>query len=53
MKKVTQTPEFQKKMANMGEIYRFLGPDEVKARLDGDYQAMVEMLEENPDALSR
>ena len=53
MKKVTQTPEFQEKMANMGEIYRFLGPDEVKARLDGDYQAMVEMLEENPDALSR
>ena len=53
MKKVTQTPEFQGKMANMGEIYRFLGPDEVKARLDGDYQAMVEMLKENPDALSR
>ena len=49
IKKVTDNEEFQKSMADMSEIYRFLGHDEVKARLDQDYQAMEELLKNNPD----
>ncbi|MCI8453198.1 MAG: hypothetical protein HFE84_01075 [Lachnospiraceae bacterium] len=47
---VTETEEFQQKMEGMSEIYRFLGRSEVKERLDNDYQAMVTLLEENPNA---
>lgn len=50
MKLVTSDAKFQETMAGMNEIYRFLGQKEVKERLDRDYQAMVEMLEKNPDA---
>lgn len=50
IKEVTGTEEFRKKMEGMSEMYRFLGRKDVKARLDGDYQAMVKLLEANPDA---
>ena len=40
-------------MANMGEIYRFLDQDQVKQRLDQDYEMIQQLLEENPDALNR
>jgi tripartite-type tricarboxylate transporter receptor subunit TctC len=50
IKSVTETDEFQEKMENMSEIYRFLGRSEVKERLDKDYQAMVTLLKENPNA---
>lgn len=52
MKKVTEDPAFQQQMTDMGEIYRFLTPAEVKERLDGDYEAMASMLQENPEALN-
>ena len=37
----------------MGEIYRFLDQDQVKQRLDQDYEMIQQLLEENPDALNR
>ena len=40
-------------LANMGEIYRFLDQDQVKQRLDQDYEMIQQLLEENPDALNR
>lgn len=52
IKKVSETPEFQQKMKDMGEIYRYLDPTAVKAKLDGEYQAMVELLKEVPDAFN-
>ena len=45
--------EFQESMTNMGEIYRFLDQDQVKERLDQDYEMIQQLLEENPDALNR
>jgi len=49
MKKVTETPEFQVKMAAMSEEYRFLTATEVKARLDNDYKNMVELVRDLPE----
>ena len=53
IKEVSSTQEFQDSMANMGEIYRFLDQDQVKERLDQDYEMIQQLLEENPDALNR
>ena len=48
MRKVTDE-EFQKSMTDMSELYRFLDQDQVKERLDQDYQAMENLIKENPD----
>lgn len=48
MRKVTDE-EFQKSMTDMSELYRFLDQDQVKERLDQDYQAMENLIRENPD----
>ena len=53
IQEVSSTEEFQESMANMGEIYRFLDQDQVKERLDQDYEMIQQLLEENPDALNR
>ena len=50
---VSSTEEFQESMTNMGEIYRFLDQDQVKERLDQDYEMIQQLLDENPDALNR
>lgn len=52
IKEVSETEEFQTGMENMGEVYRFLDQEQVKERLDQDYQAMQELLETNPDAFN-
>ncbi|MDE6929194.1 MAG: tripartite tricarboxylate transporter substrate binding protein [Lachnospiraceae bacterium] len=49
IKKATDNEKFQQTMTDMSEIYRFLGQKEVKERLDHDYKAMTEMLEQKPD----
>ena len=53
IQEVSSAEEFQESMANMGEIYRFLDQDQVKQRLDQDYEMIQQLLEENPDALNR
>lgn len=53
IQEVSSAEEFQESMANMGEIYRFLDQDQVKQRLDQDYEMIRQLLEENPDALNR
>ena len=53
IQEVSSTEEFQESMTNMGEIYRFLDQDQVKERLDQDYEMIQQLLEENPDALNR
>ena len=53
IQEVSSDEEFQESMANMGEIYRFLDQDQVKQRLDQDYEMIQQLLEENPDALNR
>ena len=53
IQEVSSAEEFQESMANMGEIYRFLDQDQVKQRLDQDYEMIHQLLEENPDALNR
>lgn len=50
MKRVTTTKEFQDKMTAVGEEYRFLTSDEVKARLDKDYKSMVQLVKDIPEA---
>lgn len=49
MKQVSATPEFQEKMAGMSEVYRFLSPEEVKARLDEDLASMQKLIADNPE----
>ena len=53
IQEVSSTEEFQESMANMGEIYRFLDQEQVKQRLDQDYEMIQQLLEANPDALNR
>ncbi|MGI6439118.1 MAG: tripartite tricarboxylate transporter substrate binding protein [Sphaerochaetaceae bacterium] len=50
IKTVSSKSDFIDKMANMSENYRYLDRAQVKARLDNDYKAMVELLNEVPDA---
>ena len=53
IQEISSTEEFQESMANMGEIYRFLDQEQVKQRLDQDYEMIQQLLEANPDALNR
>lgn len=53
IRKVSEKEEFQNSMEEIGEIYRFLNQEEVKARLDQDYEAMKNLLELNPDAFKQ
>ena len=53
IKRVSEDPAFQETMTGMSEVYRYLDREQVKERLDKDYEAMKTLLEENPDALSQ
>lgn len=53
IQEISSTEEFQESMANMGETYRFLDQEQVKQRLDQDYEMIQQLLEANPDALNR
>lgn len=53
IKEVSSTAEFQQKMKDMGEVYRYLDATQVKARLDGEYKQMQSLLKEVPDAFNR
>lgn len=47
IKEVTSTPEFQKKFANMGEVYQFCSGKELQQRLDEDYKRVKLIMEQN------
>lgn len=51
MKKVTGTPEFQKSLSDIGEVYSFMTPDETKSKLQDDRKKFQEVFQEDPDIL--
>lgn len=53
IKTVSEKEEFQNSMSEIGEIYRYLDQEEVKARLDQDYESMKKLLEANPDTFKQ
>lgn len=52
IKVVSSTDEFKQKMADMGEVYRYLSADEVKARLEDDNATVQNLLVQVPDAFN-
>lgn len=52
IERVSSDPEFQQKMAEMGENYRFLNAEQVKERLDQDYSLVEELVAAMPDTFN-
>ena len=49
--KVTDTPEFQAKLTEMSEVYKFIGCDELPGVVQDEYNSLKALLEENPGLL--